>query len=186
MPDTTRDRCIPITLRRATREELDTVRPFYHYEVEDEAAALAERIHDWSQTVTLRLRDYRPEVIRELSPRQWEVSMPLVSMAHICGCEDEVKVALVRVLTAQEASTTIEQDLLSLIRDAFGSGDKIIGSDLLIYLADKDPRFSGLSGKGLANKLTPFGAKSGTIRIGNKTYKGYLKSSFADAWERYL
>jgi hypothetical protein len=190
MPDTTRDRCIPITLRRATREELDTVRPFYHYEVEDEAAALAERIHDWSQTVTLRLRDYRPEVIRELSPRQWEVSMPLVSMAHICGCKDEVRVALTRVLTAQEVSTTIEQDLLALIRQAFDSdiarGDKIIGTDLLAYLADKDPRFGGLSGKGLANKLTPFGAKPGTIRLGNNTYKGYLKSGFADAWERYL
>src|SRR5690349_3565226 len=36
MKDTTRDRCIPINMQRATEEERRTVQPFYSYKVEEE------------------------------------------------------------------------------------------------------------------------------------------------------
>jgi hypothetical protein len=189
LPDTIRDRCIPIELRRATREELDTIQPLYHYEIEDEVEELCNRVHAWSIGVENRCRDYRPEVMRELSPRQWEISRELVSMAHLCGCERQVREALSRILTASPETTTIEQDLLKLCKDAFESEQgftKMTGADLLAYLGERDPRFAGLSGKGLAVKLQPFGVKATTIRIGNATHRGYHRETFIDAWKRYL
>jgi Protein of unknown function (DUF3631) len=38
----------------------------------------------------------------------------------------------------------------------------------------------------LADMLADFGIRSGTIRIGDQTKKGYYRWQFDEAWERYL
>jgi len=38
----------------------------------------------------------------------------------------------------------------------------------------------------LARELGHYGIKSGTVRIGEQTLKGYRRESFVDVWERYL
>ena len=44
---------------------------------------------------------------------------------------------------------------------------------------------SGASSQ-LARELSHYGITSRTVRIGEKTAKGYRRESFADAWERYI
>ena len=43
-----------------------------------------------------------------------------------------------------------------------------------------------LSQRQLAELLSPFDITPKTIRVGERTPKGYLKESFLDAWSRYL
>ncbi len=44
----------------------------------------------------------------------------------------------------------------------------------------------GISDRQLADRLKEFGIRSGTVRIGQQTFKGYTASEFTDAWDRYL
>jgi hypothetical protein len=44
----------------------------------------------------------------------------------------------------------------------------------------------GLTPAGLSRQLRPFDISPRTIRIDENTVKGYLRDSFADAWQRYL
>jgi len=38
----------------------------------------------------------------------------------------------------------------------------------------------------LAQRLAPFGIRSGTVRLGEETAKGYCLADFADTFARYL
>src|SRR5262249_25048244 len=43
-----------------------------------------------------------------------------------------------------------------------------------------------LDERGLAHRLRQYGVRPKTIRIGTGTPRGYTRSDFVDAWERYL
>lgn len=189
LPDTVADRAIRIALKRATPEEMATVQPFYSYEVEDEAAELCERIHAWSISVGTEVRDYRPEVMTGVTPRQWEIARSLIQIAHAAGVETEVREALARIYAKHSGHTdSPEQRMLSAIRDLFDSKgtDRLTTVDILAHLEDEGVSIPGNSGKGLSAKLGPFDVRATTIRIGNMTHRGYHKGSFTEAWERYL
>jgi hypothetical protein len=56
---------------------------------------------------------------------------------------------------------------------------------------DEEAPWATLSGKKLdayklSNMLRPFGVKSKAKRIGDKSVRGYERSSFHDAWSRYV
>lgn len=187
MPDTIRDRCIPIKMRRANAEERQTVEPFYHYEIEDEVAALQTELHVWSLQHGRAVQGNRPKVSPTLSPRQWEITMSLLQVAHAAGCERTTREAVESLFGEVIERRSVEQDMLDMIRELYETEDtdRLSSREILTHLAT-DPRFSGMSGKGLAVKLDAFDVKGGVIRRGNQVDRGYLKSSFADAWERYL
>jgi hypothetical protein len=190
LPDTIRDRCIPIKMRRANDDERKTVQPFYHYEIEDEVADLADQLHEWAYEHGTMVRDYRPTEIPGLSPRQWEISRALVQVAKAANCEQSVRDALAGIFNDVVERATPEQDMLTMIRDLFDmqSGPhagKLSTQEILAHLAT-DPRFAGMTGKGLGVKLGAFDIKGGNIRRGNQVDRGYQRSAFADAWERYL
>jgi hypothetical protein len=186
LPDTIRDRCIPILLQRATQEELTHVRDFYHYEIEDEVEAISNDLHVWAFDISDSIQRYRPEVEPTLSPRQWEISRELVSLANACGVESECRRTLVDLFTGVEQTETLEQTMLRLIRERFTNEERLRTTDILRHLILSDPRFGGLSGKGLAVKLAPFNVTPGPHRINGEVAKGFRKSDFEEAWERYL
>lgn len=89
--------------------------------------------------------------------------------------------------------------LLSDIRDAFGTEDTIFTGALLAYVnaLDESPwgalrKEEGLDARGLAKRLrkfrTPEGGpiRSSTVRVRDGTAKGYRWDQFADAFARYL
>src|SRR5262249_34869523 len=73
-------------------------------------------------------------------------------------------------------------------------GDKITSAELVDRLKEIETspwgdwgRGKGLTKNGLSKLLKPFGIRPhGTIRIDDKTAKGYVRESFQDAFERYL
>lgn len=188
MKDTTRDRCIPITMERATDDERQTVQPFYSYKVVEELAELAEEIWQWSFENTVGLRDYEPEPIPGLTPRQWEVSAPLIQVAAKTGTEKELRTALKFIFDSivhQDDSPEI--DMLITLRDMFEeNGDKIPSKDLLNRL-QQDPRFRHWTGKMLATKLAPFGIKVKPVRLSpSEVQRAVVKGECLHVFARYL
>jgi len=193
LPDTVRDRCIPIHMHRATDSERADIQPFYHYEIEDEVAVVADRLHSWAVVHGAAIRDYRPTPIDGLSPRQWEICQSLLAVAHAAGCEASVREALARIFGNAVERRSPEQDLLSMIFEVFndvpeklgGPRDRVTTNEILAHIAS-DPRFASYNGQRLGKVLAPFGVTPTTIRMGNIVAKGYMRAAFIDAWERYL
>lgn len=188
MKDTTRDRCIPINMERATPDERKTVQPFYSYKVVEELAALAEEMWTWSFENTVGLRDYEPDPIDGLSPRQWEVSAPLVQVAKKTGREKELRKAIKTIFDSiVHTEDTPEMDMLMTLRDMFDeNGDKIRTADLLARLKE-DPRFSHWTGKMLATKLAPFGIRVKPVRFSpSEVQRAVVKGECIHVFARYL
>jgi hypothetical protein len=187
MRDTTRDRCIPINLARATDEERATVQPFYHYKVEDELEHFGREIWEWSFENTAGMRDYEPEPIPNVSPRQWEVAAPLVQVAAKTGREKEVRAALTHIFASIiEQEDTPEIELLRTLRNMFEeNGDYVVGADLLARM-QRDPRFRHWSGKMVATKLAPFGIRMKPRKIQGKVQRSVVKGECLTVFARYL
>lgn len=189
MKDTTRDRCIPINMQRATDEERKTVHPFYSYKVVEELEELNHEIYQWSFANTVGMRDYEPEdVIDGLSPRQWEVSVPLLQVAKKTGREKQLRAAIKDIFdSVVDTEDTPEITMLMTLRDMFEEdGDKVRSADLLTRLQAEDPRFSAWSGKMLGTKLAPFGIRIKPIRFPDKVSRGISKGDCLHVFARYL
>lgn len=188
MKDTTRDRCIPINMQRATDDERKTVQPFYSYKVAEELAELGEELWQWSFDNTLGLRDYEPEPIPGLTPRQWEVSAPLVQVARKAGTEKVIRQAIKTIFDSQVGTDdTPEIEMLMTLRDMFAeNGDKVRSADLLARLKE-DPRFSHWTGKMLGTKLAPFGIRIKPVRFSpSEVQRAINKGECLHVFARYL
>lgn len=188
MPDPTRERCIPINMRRATDEERATLRPFYHYEIEDEVEVLCEELHQWATDNGVRVRDYQPKEIPGLSPRQWEICRPLLQVAHTTGNEKAVRDALTNIFATQvEPENGPEITVLLTLSEMFDDADgKVSTADLLARLQAEDDRFTRVKVGQVSRMLAPFGIKVQAVRIANQVTRGIKEIDCQDAFQRYL
>ncbi len=84
--------------------------------------------------------------------------------------------------------------LLTDIREAFGTKEKLPSAGLVDSLLGMEEapyqelnRGRQINQNWLAKSLKGVvTGKTGTIRIGNKTPKGYQRTQFEEAWQRYL
>jgi hypothetical protein len=196
LPDTVADRSIPIRLKRKLAGEA-TAR-FRRREVEAEAAPLREQMAAWTQETVEQLQTMRPILPEALNSRQQDCSEPLIAIADVVGGDwpETARASLVEILggkTAEDQSSGTR--LLSDIRDIFTAEnrDRLSSQELLGRLVHEETLQWGefangraMSLIGLARLLKPFGIQPGTLRLGSRTFKGYLRESFAEAWARYL
>lgn len=189
LPDTVRDRCIPIHMHR---QAVGTSEAFYSYDVADASEALLAEIEAWVNENWPKLAaSQRPAAIDGISDRAWEISMPLVMLAHAFGAKfvNDTRKVLTRLLTADEKLSPTEQ-LLSDIREMFdspaGADGKLPVAYIIATLDANGTGKGGWSGKLLANKLAPYGIKGTTIRRGSQVDRGYLRKDFETAWATYL
>lgn len=178
LPDTVRDRCIPIHMHR---QNVDKAEPFYSFEIENETLALCDRLSEWALSVWPKLHGDRPKAIEGLSDRAWEITMPLIMIASYFGIQAEAKKAAKRLLTTEEQLTPGAQ-LLSDIRDLFNETDTATLPGAMIL----DRIGGNWSGKLLASRLSPYGVKPSIVRHQNQVSRGYYRRDFEDAWKRYL
>jgi hypothetical protein len=180
LPDTIRDRSIPIVLQRKRKDQ--AVAPFYSYEIEGEIETLVAAIDAWTKTVDTTTA--RPKPIETISDRAWEISMPLIAIAAAIGkeCETAARTAISELLVPTSSALSPGSQLLSDIRDAFNEAgtDRIFTAQILEKLG------GDWNGKLLGNRLTPYGVSARTIRVGNQTGRGFYLREFTDLWERYL
>jgi Protein of unknown function (DUF3631) len=192
LAETTRDRCIPITLTKHSLEELEAagVEKFYNYKVEREAEEISRELHAWALDHTLEIRDYDPEPIDSLtSGREWEISRPIVQIARAAGCEASAREALASIFEANRVEeVSLDDECLITIFELFGDTDtdRLRTNDILAALAEANDLMVGWNGKKLGNVLRPHGIKGGAIRFTeantSKVDRGYMRSTFVKKW----
>lgn len=190
LPDTVRDRCMPIHMHR---QAVGTSEAFYAYDIEEASEALLARIDEWVTAHWPKLAAaQRPAPIEGIGDRAWEISMPLVMLAHGFGAKvvTQTRKAIAALLTKVEVLSPGEQ-LLADIREMFDGPDAYKGllstASIIAKLNEDGTGNSGWSGKLLANRLKPYGVTGGgTIRINTVACRGYRRKDFEAAWATYL
>jgi hypothetical protein len=77
-----------------------------------------------------------------------------------------------------------ETQFLRNICEVFGDAAWLTTNDLLLGLHGRE--YITLSGKGLANRLRPYGIAPRHERFGGGTERGYWARDFAETFKRYL
>jgi hypothetical protein len=198
LPDTVAGRSIPIVMKRRRADERHVQR-YREREVKGAAEPYRQQLAGWAPSAIPVLRAARPEMPTGFRDRAEDVLEPLFAIADLAGdlWPARVRRAAVNLMGTPEAGNeAIGVRLLADLRSIFNESgsDAMHTKDLLQGLINieeapwADWRHGRpITGKAFANILQDYEIQSaGTVRIGDKTFKGYRKAAFEDAWARYL
>lgn len=195
IPDTIRDRSIPIRMQRKTGAE--KVERFRYRAARAESESLGSALETWALESLDSLSAAEPHVPDLLGDRAAEAWEPLLAVADLASGEwpSRARAAAIALNGNEDADEqTLGALLLGAIREAFGEGDRLSSAELRVAInADEELPFGGwrdgkgLDPRGLARMLKPYGVHPRSVRLGDgSTPKGFLREQFADAWERWL
>ncbi len=192
--DTLADRSIPLRLRRKlTGERTVKIR-------HADSAAFAELVGKLARfAIDNReaIRTARPAEVEGLNDRANDCWEPLLAVAEVAGGNWPrlARTAAATLHGLEEESPSIGAELLASIRDAFDNrrADRLPTADLLEALAEDEEapwaawnRGKSMTAHQLSKRLSEFGIKPTTFRLGLKTPKGYKREQFEEAFTRYL
>jgi Protein of unknown function (DUF3631) len=195
IPETVHDRSLVIRLQKATRatrlEKLRERRP------PADAEALRERIGAWASDRIESLKEAEPALPDELDARGQDIAEPLIAIADLLGCGIEARAAIVALRAGESADT---EDALILLRDirAVLIGERMATNELLNALIElegspwgarwADDRDRRKAPTQLARMLREFDIRPHKLRVAGRetSTRGYRRSDFNDAFERYL
>ncbi|SFJ07634.1 Protein of unknown function [Pseudomonas guineae] len=192
--DTLADRSIPLRLRRKmTGERTVKIRHADPAAFAELAGKLARFAIDNRDAV----RFARPAEIEGLNDRANDCWEPLLAVAEVAGGDWPrlARSAAVTLHGLEEDAPSIGAELLASIREAFDSKrtDHLPTAAMLEALAEDEEapwaawnRGKPMTPHQLAKRLSEFGIKPGTIRVGIRTAKGYRREQFTEAFDRYL
>lgn len=194
IPDTVRDRSIPIRMQRKTgAEQVERFRPRF---AKAEAQGLREDLKGWGEAVQETLLEANPDIPEELSDRAAEGWEALFTIADQAGPEwaKKARAAAVVLNGPQESDEQTNGALvLGAIREVMGERDRVQSAELLESInANEELPFGGwregkgLDGRILAKLLKPYGVKPDVHDFAGEKARGYLREDLAEAWERWL
>lgn len=190
LPDTVADRSIPIRLARRTKQE--TVRKFRFREVEARAEPLKTQIESYASSADLaRFYPAIPDELNDRAADSWE---PLLCIADAAGGkwpELARRAALTLSADIEPDDDSLGIRLLADCREVFraSGADRLPSKNLLERLNDLEEspwNDIGLTARRLASMLKRYGVKPKQLNLETGNPRGYLRSAFADAWNRYL
>ncbi len=196
LPDTVASRSISIQLKRARKGEIAS--RFRARDARAEAEQLRNSLDEWCASVLDQLRDARPALPEKLTDRQQDVAEPLLAIADLAGGQwpGLARHALMELCThAQLADDSTGALLLTDIYAVFQERetDRLSSEDLVSALArlETSPWAEWSKGKPitavqLARQLKRYEIAPVTLRIGDRTPRGYRREDFQDAWDRYM
>jgi hypothetical protein len=205
LPDTITDRSIPIRLERKKKGQ-ETER-FRGRDAAEIAKDIKAPFEAWAANagVITQLREARPEMPKELGDRQIDITEPLLAIADMAGgdWQEKARASILEMFTGSK--TEADSDRITLLRDIrkvfTDEGLNKISSETLLKklialpespwadLWAKDIEYKNINGPAgkMAKLLKPFGISSRTLQFNAEPdAKGYLETTFADAWETYL
>ena len=205
LPDTMADRCIPVRLER--KKKAQEAERFRGRDAAEIAKDIKVPFEVWAADagVIAQLREARPAMPEELNDRQIDITEPLLAIADIAGGDwpEKARASILELFTGSK--TESDSDGITLLRDIKkvfdDEGLNQISSETLLKklieraespwaaLWAKDIQYENIKGPAgkLAKLLKAFGIASRTLKfIGEPDAKGYLETTFLDAWERYL
>jgi hypothetical protein len=192
LPDTIMSRSVIIRMQRRSAGEV--VEPYRRRLHDAETDRVRSLIEAWARTAWPGGITW-PELPPEIQDRDADVWEPLIAIADELGGEwpARARVAAVALVTAgREREPSLGVRLLGDIRGVFGDRDHVSTAAILEGLHGiEDAPWGDIRGKpldprGLAHRLLQYGIKPKTVRVGQGTPKGYLRSDFHGAWSRYL
>lgn len=192
--DTLADRSVPLRLRRRTPGE--SVESLRH---SDPALweTLRARLARFALDSADQIAKARPTSIPGLNDRANDAWEPLLAIADLVGehWPKSARNAAIALHGLEGEAPSIGAELLADVKAVFEAkkASRIFSTDLLdgLIADDESPwatwnRGKPISLRQLAAKLADFGIKSGTVRQGFDTKKGYSLEQFTDAFSRYL
>lgn len=203
LPDTVMTRAVVVRMRRrAPHEQIEPYRRRVHgAEGEDLRALLAE----WVGSVRDQLEGAWPDLPPGIVDRAADVWEPLLAVAVAAGgaWPRRASTAAVQMVTeANDRPATLGVRLLGDLRQVFDDhGADVLPTEVILAALldlDESPwgnlRGHPLDARGLARRLREYQRgddnsepiKAVTIRVGDKTPKGYRREDLHDAWTRYL
>ena len=185
LPDTISDRAVPIRMRRRAPGEV--VARFRHRFASIEAQQLA---FDWASVAVDPLASV-PDELNDRAADSWE---PLIAIADATGgaWPTRARAAAIALTLAVEEQVSVGIRLLGDIRDVMGDDHAVPTRDLLERLHElvdapwADWYGKPLTARALAKLLDPYGIVPVMKRVDGVKTRGYFRSEFIDAWERYL
>jgi hypothetical protein len=195
LPDTVLDRSIIVPMRRRSRREA-----IDRYRIRDGRAVLEPlrtALTAMGPALVEAIRDTQPELPDGIEDRAADCWEPLLAIADAAGDQWPAwaRTAAVDVNRLRtERAPSLGEQLLADCRRVFLATDvdRLASAVLVDRLCDLDDapwadvRGARLEARGLARRLRPFDVRPDSIRVGDRTVKGYLRSWFVDAWDRYL
>jgi len=192
LPDTVIDRAVVVRMRR--RGPGEHVEPFRFRTTTPEGHALRGRIAAWAKHARKPLEAAEPPMPEGINDRPADVWEALLAISDLAGDEwsERARAACVK-LNGERAEADVSSGvrLLGDIRDVF-TGDAMASADLVGRLCKVEGAPWGvlkrgpLDASGLARRLRPYDIRSEQVRIDGKQLRGYPRTAFIDAWERYL
>jgi hypothetical protein len=187
LPTTVADRAIPVRLKRRAPGEI--VARFR----ERAARAEAQAIRFPSIPVALATDATVPDELNDRAADSWE---PLLALADFAGIDwpERARLASLALSGEEQDDLSTGMRLLADIRDAFDElqRDHLPTATLLDWLHELDEAPWGewygkpLSSRGLARLLDSYRVRPLNRRLGGRMTRGYFRSEFEDAWQRYV
>jgi hypothetical protein len=193
LPDTIMTRSVLIRMRR--RNQGECVEPFRRRVHQPDGDRVRQLIEHWTELLPAEIT--WPELPPEIQDRDADVWEALIVVADLAGGAWPTRAraaAVALVAEAKDTEPSLGVRLLADLRTVFGSADEMSSKIILAALhAIEEAPWTNLKGKplderGLAHRLRQYGIKSKTIRVGagpTGTLKGYTRTDFIDAWDRY-
>lgn len=194
-PDTVADRAIPIRLRRRIASE-----QIARFRESDRQVAtpIRDDLERWARDTVETLIGHEPTLPEELGDRAQDAWEPLLAIADLAGGDwpDLARSAAVSLATARvDSEESFGTQLLRDIRTVFDSHahTNIASATLLEQLKAMDDApwvtygyGRGLSAHSLGRLLEPYEIHSKTVRVAQRTPRGFQRAQFEDAWTRWL
>ncbi len=194
LPDTILARSIIVKMRRRAPNE--RVEPFRRRMQQKRGYELRDRLDKWARSIAKTVADPWPELPAGIEDRDADIWEALIAIADAAGGHwpQTARDAAVSLVTeSKETTPSLGIKLLTDLRTIFGESDALFTDAILLKLhaIEESPWAEILQGKplntrGLAKRLTQYGIKSKTVRVGPNTAKGYTRADLYDAWLRYL
>ena len=205
LPDTVRDRSIPIVLRRRLMTE--PVARWHERDVLAEVGPLKVRVAQWAAGSIAALREARPDLPPELGDRAQDVWEPLLAIAEAAGPVWAAQArtaarALSGTADARDILTELLQDIADLLYPPDPSDDTvaplavdgIVGAkvllDALIGLEGRPwaewRRGQPMTTRGLARLLGPLEIVPARHTTLAGRQRGYRCDVFEEAFSRYI
>lgn len=198
MPDTLFSRCICIPMKRKKPSEKVERLNGYLRQYSEDLTNLKRRILRFCLDNKEQIGKVIPDLPSEIDDRQQDNWEPLLQIAHVCG-SDWINLANHAAISLSPKNlhdeTNLAEMLLADIEKIFRSKgvERIKSNELVRDLTLDATKPWGDLRKGrpmieidLARLLKRYGISPVDIRFDARTFKGYYKADFDDAFERYL
>lgn len=195
LPDTLMTRSIIVPMKRRRRDQ--TLEPYRRRVFADQVDALSRRLADSiTAAIRARLEGSWPELPEGIEDRNADLWEPIIAIADEAGgawpsIARQTAVEMVRSASAKPATLGIR--LLSDIRQVFGIRDRMSTNELLTRLHSLETAPWGnvkgepIDSRFLARMLTKYEVDTNNqFKQDGVNVRGYRRSHFADAWDRYL